>query len=119
MENKKQFVINFFSGPSAGKSTAAHQLFSYLKRHNINCEMASEYAKELVWEGSLYKLKNQISVFGEQYDRMFRLMNKVDVIITDSPLLLSAVYNKLKYPSFNNLVLEAFNDFDNYNIFFK
>ena len=124
-------VINFFAGPGAGKSTAATGVFSHLKQKGILCEYVSEYAKDLVWEGTDVLLQNQIHVFAEQFRRQWRLMGKVDYVITDSPLLLSAVYfNRWRQEtetwlteSFCNLTedyfIEAFNQFDNLNWFIR
>ena len=49
---------------------------------------------------------------------MARVADKVDVIITDSPLILSAVYNEdpVLGDSFNATVLSVFNSYDNMNI---
>ena len=46
-------VVNFFAGPGAGKSSMAAGLFAELKFRGVNCELATEYAKDKVWEGSL------------------------------------------------------------------
>jgi hypothetical protein len=50
---------------------------------------------------------------------MHRLINKVDYIITDSPLLLSLYYgSKLEYnEEFSNLVIKVFNSYKNFNYF--
>ena len=85
-------VINFFGGPGVGKSTAATGVFSALKTKGVNCEYVSEYAKETVWEETNALLDNQLHIFAEQFRRQFRLVDKVDYIITDSPLILSCVY---------------------------
>lgn len=86
-------ILNLFSGPGAGKSTMAADIFAKLKRAGVNSELASEYAKDKVWEKSLSILENQIYVFGKQHHRLFRLKSQVDVIVTDSPILLSAIYD--------------------------
>lgn len=80
-------IVNFFGGPGTGKSTTTAHVFSLLKWKGYNCEMALEYAKEKVWEGSLDVLDDQIYLFGEQYHRIKILENKVDIISCDSPFL--------------------------------
>ena len=83
--------INLFAGAGAGKSTIASGVFSLLKHHNVNAELITEYAKDLVWEGRLHLNRNDIEIFTEQLKRQFRLHGKVDVMITDSPILLSRI----------------------------
>jgi hypothetical protein len=85
-------VFNLYGGPGSGKSTTATGVFSRLKQADVSCEYVSEYAKDIVWEGTTELLNNQIHVFAEQFRRQWRLIGKVDYIITDSPILLSAVY---------------------------
>ena len=85
-------VICLCGGPGVGKSTVATGLFSALKQRKVSCEYVSEYAKEVVWEGTHKLLENQIHIFAEQFRRQFRLLGKVDYIVTDSPLILSSVY---------------------------
>ena len=112
-------IINLFAGPGSGKSTTCAGLFSKLKLAGINCEMALEYAKELVWENNLETLDDQIYVFAQQLHRINILKDKVDVIITDSPLLLSIIYDKSKNKIFKKLVKEQFNNFDNLNYYVR
>jgi hypothetical protein len=81
--------------------------------------MALEYAKDIVWEESLKKLENQIYIFGKQLHRMHRLDHKVDVIVTDSPLIHSAIYGAENHETFKNLILEEHNKFVNLNYFIK
>lgn len=86
-------VVNFIGGPGAGKSTTAAGLYYELKKRRISCEYVAEYAKDVTWEGTHALLENQLHIFSEQYRRQWRLRDKVDYIITDSPLLLSCVYH--------------------------
>ena len=112
-------VVNLFSGPGSGKSTVAANIFSELKWAGINCELATEYAKDKVWEESFEVLKNQIYVFGKQHHRLFVLKEKVDVIIVDSPLPLTMIYDQEKRIVLEKLVMEEFLKFDNINFFIK
>ena len=67
MIDTKTIVINLFGEPSAGKSTAAMDITSRLKRSGINAEYVSEFAKDKVWEGNKEVFKNQAYIFGKQY----------------------------------------------------
>ena len=69
-------------------------VFAKLKMLGINCELVTEFAKDKVWENNMTALSNQIYVFAKQYYRLDRCADKVDVIITDSPLALSPMYNQ-------------------------
>lgn len=112
-------VLNFFGAPGVGKSTGAAYIFAKLKMAGINAELVTEFAKDKVWEESQQPFKNQAYIFGEQYFRLSRCKYKVDVIVTDSPLALSVLYNN-NYElgeSFNETVINVFNSFENKNYF--
>lgn len=79
-------------GPGSGKSTGAAYIFAKLKMLGINCEYVTEYAKDKTWEGAKEALKCQLYITGKQVWRMTRIYNKVDVIITDSPIAMSTQY---------------------------
>lgn len=85
-------VVNLFGAPGSGKSTTAAHVFALLKYRGINCELVQEYAKELCWQGTLLG-RDQWSIFEEQWHRTNRLLDMVDVVITDSPCELSYVYS--------------------------
>lgn len=108
-------IVNLFGGPGCGKSTTAADIFAKLKWEDINCELVTEYAKDKVWEGNFSTLDDQLYVFAKQHHRQWRLLNKVDIIITDSPLLLSIIYDHAKSAVLHKLVLQRFNTFDNLN----
>ena len=87
-------VINFYGGPGSGKSTAAAGLFYQMKIAGYNVELTDEFAKECVWEGNIPMLADQLWVLGHQHRKILRLSDKVDYIITDSPVLLSPIYRE-------------------------
>jgi len=51
-------VVNFFAPPGHGKSTFAALVFSKLKMLGVNCELVSEFAKDMVWEEDYVALAN-------------------------------------------------------------
>ena len=114
---RKTLVINLFGGPGVGKSTMCASIFSKLKILGFECEMAMEYVKDIVWEESYKKLENQIYIFGKQHARVYRLLNKVDIVITDSPLLNSIVYDTVNNSALRNLVLYEFNKLNTLNFY--
>lgn len=115
----RTLVVNLFGGPGTGKSTLCANLFSELKMSHIDVEMAPEYVKEVVWEESFKKIENQIYIFGKQHNRLYRLMNKVQVIITDSPLLNSVVYYNGENSHFSKLVIEEYNRMNNLSFYLE
>lgn len=112
-------VVNIFGVPGAGKSTGAAYVFAALKMQGVNAELVTEYAKDKVWEENGEAFKNQAFLFGKQSYRMSRCAGKVDVIVTDSPLPLSILYNNdvRLGENFNASVMDVFNSYRNLNFF--
>ena len=117
--SKNTLVVNLFAGPGTGKSTTMAHIFAELKWKGIDCEMVTEYAKDKVWEGSEHILDNQYYVSGKQYHKLKRLMGKVDVIITDSPILFGLIYGDQEPEEFHGLLVKYHNTFNNFNLFLK
>jgi hypothetical protein len=117
MPNKKVKVINLFAGPGCGKSTGAAFIFSILKMLGVNAELVTEFAKDKTWEENFKALACQPYVAGKQIWKMDRCIDGVDVIITDSPIVLSTLYNHDPNiePYFSNMVISKFNEYDNYS----
>lgn len=113
----KTKVINLIGGPGVGKSTLAAMLFAELKKRGAECELVLEYAKEKLWEESKRTLDNQLYIFAKQNYRQWRLKGKVEYIITDSPLLLSIIYDKEHDSKFRELVKSVHDKYDNLNYF--
>ena len=112
-------LVNLFGAPGAGKSTGAAYIFSQLKMRGVNAELVTEFAKDKVWEESKAVFNNQAYIFGKQYFRISRCADKVDVVITDSPLLLSLVYNNdpVLGEEFNEVVRKVMNSYDCRNFY--
>ena len=117
MTKKKVKVINLFAGPGCGKSTGAAFIFSILKMLGVNAELVTEFAKDKTWEENFKALSCQPYVSGKQIWKMDRCIDGVDVIITDSPIVLSTLYNHDPNiePHFSNMVVGKFNEYDNYS----
>lgn len=112
-------VVNLFGTPGAGKSTGAAYIFSNLKMRGINAELVTEFAKDMIWEDNKEVFKNQAYIFGTQSFRISRCQDKVDVIVTDCPLFLTAFYNQspILGKQFNDVVFSVFNSYNNINYF--
>ncbi len=110
-------LINLFGGPGSAKSTTATGVFSLLKTHDINTELVTEFAKDLTWEERHKTLGNQYYVWAKQHHRLWRIKDQVDVMITDSPLIMGLVYSKDKPKCFIDTVIYSANEFNNINYF--
>lgn len=112
-------VVNLIGAPGAGKSTGATYIFSNLKMLGVNAEYVSEYAKDKTWGEDFISLNCQEYIFGKQSIKLFKLKDKVDVAVTDSPLILSCLYNKSEIlgEDFNKVVYKVFNSYNNINYF--
>lgn len=113
----KPIVVNLFGGPGSGKSTGAAYIFSQLKMQDVNCELVTEYAKDCTWEQRYMALDCQEYIFGKQSYRMRRCADKVEVIITDSPLPIGLFYNHdpVLDENFTNVVMNVFGKYNNQN----
>lgn len=119
-------VVNLAAGPGAGKSTTAAFVFAYLKEAGVEVEVATEYAKDLVWaepDGRVppYLRDHQVLVFGEQLRRLDTLARhpKLEVVVTDSPLFLASVFAPREPEPYHLLVWAKFHDYNNHNVFVK
>ena len=115
----KKVIVNLFGGSGRGKSTCAAYIFSKIKMRNINVEMVFEYAKDILYLTEIKPPFNQAFIFGNQLFRIEMFLQQSDILIVDSPLPLSIIYNNTQYlrENFDKTVLDAFNHFNNINYF--
>lgn len=93
---KQTLIVNAFAGPGAGKTTSCLKAVAQLKKMGYVAEYISEYAKELVYDNPDMldgSAENQFQILQEQIKRQDRYLGKVDIIVTDAPILLNSVYN--------------------------
>lgn len=86
-----------------------------LKMHGVNSEYVPEVAKDLAWEQTLRVFYDQYWIGAEQHKRLYRLKDKVDVIVTDSPLRQQNIY--CNDPLFGSLMDGLASKYDNMNFF--
>jgi len=85
-------IVNLYGGPGAGKSISAASTFALAKGSGVNCELVTEYIKQWAWEGRRPVNYDQFYFFGQQSRREYVLFNKVDLIITDSPVAICGYF---------------------------
>ena len=85
-------IINFYAGPSVGKSVAAADVFAHLKKLGENAELVQEYIKQWAWEDRTPVTNDQFYIFGKQARREYTLHNRADFIVTDAPLAICVYY---------------------------
>ena len=102
----KTLVVSLFGGPGTGKSTCAAGVFAELKNRGVNAELVSEYIKKWAWRGIHPNQFDNLYIFGKQSHAESILYGKVDVVVTDSPILVSAYYEDKYHPT-NRLVKPA------------
>lgn len=95
-------IANLFAGPGSGKSTLAHGLMHEFKSKGVSAEFAHEWIKHPVWQGRTDF--SQYYVWAKQQRLIDGLVGKVDIIVTDSPTLLSLVYSPDEPEVFRTLV---------------
>ena len=89
--------INFYGGPGVGKSTLAAKVYAELSRAGVvKAELVREFVKPFAYEGMKLDVYDQVYTFGNQLWAEHRLFKAgIDVIVTDSPVLLQCVYTAI------------------------
>ena len=117
-------VINCFSGAGAGKSTVALLLAGLLKQSGVDCEYVDEWHKMSVWLNHGNVLQHPEMMLANQHQKLWALEGKVDVVVSDCPLLLFAPYAREYIPNypwdeFERLSISINDKYDNYNVWIK
>jgi len=117
----KQYVVNIFGGPCAGKTANMLLVAGKMKKRGVKIEFADEWIKGKVYDKSPYPFADQFYTFSKQRKKLLeRLAEKrLEVIVTDSPILLSAVYLQKPDELFEKLILREFNNSNNINIYLQ
>lgn len=113
MYKKDCIVVNLIGGPGVGKSILTSDVFSNLKRNFVSAEISPEYIKKKIREKSMKAVQSQIYIFGKQQYQQFTMKDDVDVIVTDSPFILSSIYDVSKCTLLKALILQEFNKYEN------
>ena len=114
---KNTLIVNILGGPGSGKSTTRAALFAKLKLLGYNCEEATEWCKAKVYEKNAYVFTDQLYIFSKQRKSLLQMINDVDIIVTDSPIILSALYEEPYDSMHAELYAYEFSRFNNLNIF--
>jgi len=107
--------INFFGAPGTGKTVLAHETFAHFKKRNRNCELVTELAREWAYIDRSIQSMDQIYLFASQMNREDSILSrdKVEFLITDSPLLLNCWYSNRQNPVFCDSLSPLVRLFDN------
>jgi len=96
-------VINLYAGACAGKTTLAAGLFYEMKKRGCSVENIQEFIKTWAYLKIKPSKFDEFYITGNQINNEAQLYNKVDYIITDSPILLCTFYEEY---IFNQRVVE-------------
>lgn len=102
-------IICLYGAPGSGKSTCAASLFAHYKQRGGKTELVREYIKHWVWENRAVKPYDEAYIAVKQARQEAVLLGKVDTIITDCPLYVSAFYERKYHPSLPGVSMAVIN----------
>ena len=87
-------VVNLFGAPGAGKSSLALLVSGLLKTSypEFSVECPDEFAKTIVYDEAHKALSCQLYIAGRQQWQIARCEGHADIVVCDSPVLMSWVY---------------------------
>lgn len=93
--------ICFYGGPGSGKSEVSSWIYSKMKetliesKSDLHVESVKEYVKTWAYQKVPIEHFDQVYIFGKQMRIVeLPLRNKVDLVVTDSPMLLQVCFSK-------------------------
>lgn len=86
-------LINFFGAPGSGKSTASALTYARFKREGYRAELVRECTKAAVYGGALQGSIDSMSVLRTHETEVEILSPHCDVVVMDSPFLMTACYS--------------------------
>lgn len=117
--------MNLFGAPGAGKSSLALLISAYIKMRfpQFTVECPNEIAKMVYYDEAPKALKCQLYIAGLQQWQIERCEGHVDIVVCDSPVLLSSVYGddtgQALPPSFHEICRHYHNKYPTLNYFIK
>ena len=105
--------ICVYGGAGSGKSTLASWLASEVTIAGYDVQVSLEYVKKWVYTGKQPKSFDQVYLFSKQmYAEDSYLSSGVEIVVTDSPLLLSCSYAQHNGCPFANELISIAKKFD-------
>ncbi len=87
-----------------------------MKLQQLEVVLIQEIATKMIEQKRIHKLQDQLGILADQHEPYFELNDNVDFLITDSPLILSALYQPKNYiKHFEKMTVSTFNQYDNIN----
>jgi nicotinamide riboside kinase len=115
----KHLVVGLYGAPGIGKTTAACSLYAELKKTNIPVELAAEFAKEKVLEKNKMAMTYQKYIWINQCYRIYCAYQTAQVVITDAPILLGAIYNKPLTQDLAGVIFDEHRQYNHLNIMLR
>lgn len=112
-------IINYFGAPNSGKTTAAMDTTTALKKMHIEADYVPEPVKLAHYTQNQAMLKDELSLFAAKNHHFTALRNSgVKIAVTDGPLLTSIVYKPDGYfESFDALIVDVANSYESLNFY--
>lgn len=109
-------IVNLFGGPGVGKTSLGSDIFAQLKKKHISVELVPEVAKQMIYQSNQAAIKYQFFIGNTQLFWQKSVEDHVDVVIAESPYILSSVYNQT-HPHLTSGFIEEFKKQNNINYF--